>query len=592
MQHLRNIRYSLKHYKLNSLFVQNFFIILLVVMIPLNLISFFFYTSRNKSIHQEIAQSNDNLAYTVHSMIDSMLSEVRILAINTAAKDDVMSYLLNEPKPNVENASQASLIEYTKNFTYMHKYLQSIYIYCDRTDTILADYKTDKLENFADDGWTEAYRSIEKDETKLLLRAKNNYYPYYVTLIQPVFATDVDRLGAVIININIQELEKTFQQLNSPVSQKIYIVDGENRIVYSAIQNEILRSAEEIPILSAIQNAKNTKKQTVYEGGSTYIYAETPSGIFDWTYYSIQPMDAYHDRLGNTTALLLTLIAASVIIGAVASFYISFRTFTPIGNILDLISTPERWAESRWPDAPPNETIYILKQIGSTLKANRQLEDELNARLMLLKHAQIVGLQSQINPHFLYNTLDTINWMAVADCHGENRISDALTSLADLFKTNIDTTNYLTTLAEELAYTRQYIKILKLRYENLFDVVWHVDESLEAAKVPRLTLQPLIENALYHGIKPQKKKGQIQIDIAGYNHSLSLRVTDNGIGIKKEELEALQADLKKPYHETKTHIGLFNINQRIKLIYGETYGLRIESSANGTSVLLEMEWVE
>lgn len=127
---------------------------------------------------------------------------------------------------------------------------------------------------------------------------------------------------------------------------------------------------------------------------------------------------------------------------------------------------------------------------------------------MLLKHAQIVGLQSQMNPHFLYNTLDTINWMVVADCHGANRISDALTTPADLFKANIDTTNYLTSLKEELTYTKQYIKILKLRYENMFDVVWGVDESLMSAKVPRLTLQPLIENALYHGIKPQKSRAQ------------------------------------------------------------------------------------
>ncbi len=80
------------------------------------------------------------------------------------------------------------------------------------------------------------------------------------------------------------------------------------------------------------------------------------------------------------------------IIGAVASFYISMRTFTPIGNILDLISTPERWAENRYPDTPPNETIFILKQIGNTLQANKQLEEELNVKLMLLKHAQIVGL--------------------------------------------------------------------------------------------------------------------------------------------------------------------------------------------------------
>lgn len=268
------------------------------------------------------------------------------------------------------------------------------------------------------------------------------------------------------------------------------------------------------------------------------------------------------------------------------------RTFTPIGNILDLISTPERWAENRYPNTPPNETIFILKQIGNTLQANKQLEEELNVKLMLLKHAQIVGLQSQMNPHFLYNTLDTINWMAVADCHGANRISDALTTLADLFKANIDTTNYLTSLKEELTYTKQYIKILKLRYENMFDVVWGVDEFLMSAKVPRLTLQPLIENALYHGIKPLKKPGTIQIRIFRRNHTLCLTVSDNGIGIEKEKLETLQHELKMPYHETTTHVGLNNINQRIKLIYGETNGLHLESNSTGTTVLLEMEFVD
>lgn len=223
---------------------------------------------------------------------------------------------------------------------------------------------------------------------------------------------------------------------------------------------------------------------------------------------------------------------------------------------------------------------------------NQALKEELDIRVTLLKHAQIVALQSQINPHFLFNTLDTINWMAIDKLDEENDVSDALTTLGDLFKLNIDTSNYLTDLKSEIEYTKKYIEILYLRHSGLFTVQWDIDKSLYSCKIPRLVLQPLIENAIYHGIIPKCSHGLIQVKICSDANQLSILVSDDGVGMAQDRLENLTKEIEQDSFINCKHVGIKNINQRIKLIYGSEFGIKIDSSNGWTTIYLTVPIIE
>lgn len=188
-------------------------------------------------------------------------------------------------------------------------------------------------------------------------------------------------------------------------------------------------------------------------------------------------------------------------------------------------------------------------------------------------------LQEQINPHFLYNTLDTIVWLA-EDNRNEEAVA-MVTSLSDFFRTTLCQGRDYITVREEEAHIISYLKIQQFRYQDIMDYEIQIEEEMKKFVIPKLLLQPLVENALYHGVK--KKRGKSLIRVKGFqkDEKLIFQVIDNGKGMSAEELNTLRENVQKGPDERKNKgFGLANVNQRIRHYYGETYGLYIESTEN------------
>ena len=198
--------------------------------------------------------------------------------------------------------------------------------------------------------------------------------------------------------------------------------------------------------------------------------------------------------------------------------------------------------------------------------------------------AEIKALQAQINPHFLFNTLENINWMA--QLNGVPEISDTVSALAKLIDGSIGRGDRMISFSEELEYKENYMTILKNRYEHKLEMETKLDEELMDIKIPRLLIQPLVENAVKHGIEKSRRNGVIRLSAYREDSHVVFQVVDNGIGMKPEELEALNLRLQKDALINEGNstgaagksIGLENVNRRIKLLYGSTYGVEIESS--------------
>ncbi|MCL6547651.1 MAG: sensor histidine kinase, partial [Alicyclobacillus sp.] len=201
------------------------------------------------------------------------------------------------------------------------------------------------------------------------------------------------------------------------------------------------------------------------------------------------------------------------------------------------------------------------------------------------RQAELAALQAQINPHFLYNTLNGVRWLVLM---GEEpaRVGQVITSLVKLLQNTLGKDEEFHPLAEEIELVKSYLTIQEMRYRDKFKVEYALDAEVMKAPIPRLILQPLVENAIFHGIEPGKRPGTIRIAACKDTGRLRIEVSDDGVGIPSEILSNLFTGDQKP-RKSFSGIGLRNVHERIQLLYGNEYGLRVESErGHGTRIIM------
>lgn len=222
---------------------------------------------------------------------------------------------------------------------------------------------------------------------------------------------------------------------------------------------------------------------------------------------------------------------------------------------------------------------YMVERVSTLI-------DDVKVEQTNLRKKELELLQAQINPHFLYNTLDTIMWLAIDNQN--DKVVEMVTALSQFFRTSLSGGQDMIPIREELEHVRSYLDIQQLRYGDIMKYSIDVPKSIQDNLIIKMTLQPLVENALYHGIKMQRGKGKIAINAVEDEQNIYIVVEDNGIGMKAEEVEQFNQEMTNGMREDrKEHFGLNNVNRRIKLYFGEEYGLILESELGvGTKTIV------
>lgn len=223
----------------------------------------------------------------------------------------------------------------------------------------------------------------------------------------------------------------------------------------------------------------------------------------------------------------------------------------------------------------------MVGQLNSLIQENKKAERR-------KRRAELELLQAQINPHFLYNTLDTIIWLIEADKKDDS--IEMVSALSDFFRFCLSRGKDVITLEEEQKHVLSYLSIQKTRYQDRMDYEVNIPESLYAYSIPKLTLQPLVENSIYHGIKLQREKGQIKVSAVDMGDKIELTVKDNGAGMTDERLAEMRSAIE---NGEKIGFGLRTVHQRMQLLYGDEYGLKISSTEGvGTTITAVIPKVE
>jgi two-component system sensor histidine kinase YesM len=239
-----------------------------------------------------------------------------------------------------------------------------------------------------------------------------------------------------------------------------------------------------------------------------------------------------------------------------------------------------------------NEYNTIIQNILKSYIEQSSLKAQLKENRYKMEILQLTALQSQMNPHFLFNTLKAIFWMSFKLTNSKNEVSQMVENLSNILYYSMDHhTNYVS-FRKEIENTQDYIEIEKMRYKDQLDVIWEYPEDIDRYYTLKLLIQPFVENSIHHGLRVKEDKRYIKIKIIDRHDHLMLYVTDNGVGIDQKELMKLNRELKLK-RENMEHIGIYNCNRRLFLAFGEQYGITIKSNRGfGTSVSICLPKIE
>ena len=381
-------------------------------------------------------------------------------------------------------------------------------------------------------------------------------------------------LGVLLVDMNYSSIEQLLEKANTDTSgEYVYLMAPDGEIIYHPKQNLIHMGLYEENNTEAAGYEDTTVKEN-FHGEKRLVTVKTIS-YTGWKLISVVPMKSFSMGMTGMRNLVVLLVALTVLAVVILNQMVSARISKPLRRLNDSVK--------EWEAGNMNPDIYIggsmeVEHLGKTLRSTvaqiRQLMDDIVVEQEEKRKSELDALQSQINPHFLYNTLDSIVWMITGE-----RYDDAvfmITQLASLFRISLSKGKTVIKIEDEVKHARNYMNIQKIRYKNSFDVDFQIEEDILDGCIVKLVLQPLLENAIYYGMEFMDGEGEIHVRGYRKDKDVYLEVEDNGLGMPEEEAAELLNGKERP-HKHGSGVGLVNVHSRLKLRFGEAYGLVIHS---------------
>jgi two-component system sensor histidine kinase YesM len=332
----------------------------------------------------------------------------------------------------------------------------------------------------------------------------------------------------------------------------------------------------------------------IWENDVQIVTALIRESIFQYIYYEVLDLrKAMEEFQTFFDSILWLYIGAFVVVGTiigVLSYFIPRSITRPITELIEVteqVSAGDLTVHAN--EATGSETAVLSRSFNIMIDNTNGLLEEVRSEQVRLRKAEFQVLQAQINPHFLYNTLDAIVWSAEAG--NQKQVVKMVRNLSDFFRTSLNQGKDIVTIGEELQHVRSYLEIQQVRYQDILQYEIDVPEEMHRYMIPKITIQPLVENALYHGIKNKRGLGLIRVSGSVGEDGLRIEVRDNGIGMSPERLAQVRESIGSDPDMSNTHdvYGIYNVNERIRMNFGDEYGIRVDSVyGEGTTVTVRL----
>ena len=408
-----------------------------------------------------------------------------------------------------------------------------------------------------------------------------------ITFSQLISYGDMNRAtsSAVLsIDLNFNSIRELSEDANLAASGYIYFISNDGEIIYHPNQQEI-DSGEFLEDLEGVSDHVYGTYISQFAGHERLTVIQTVNQT-RWRIVGVAMMDEIMDDLGSFQTALLFISAVMIIISIIATTIISKHITRPLRRLESEMRKVETGDfEVSLPQSHSIEVESLSSSFRIMVARIKVLMKRIKATEEIKRQRELDALQAKINPHFLYNTLDSVIWMAeTGDNHG---VVKMVSALARLFRISIAKGHDVITLSEELLHVQNYLDIQSMRYKDKFTYSITIPPELKNAPTIKLIVQPIVENSIYHGIKYLQEEGRIEIKAEAVDDGIKIIISDNGVGMKSETAAAILNPDQENTVSSGNGIGLRNIDERIKLSYGEKYGLSIWSEPDeGTTVTI------
>jgi two-component system sensor histidine kinase YesM len=412
-----------------------------------------------------------------------------------------------------------------------------------------------------------------------LFQAKHNWV---VSIARPIRFYYKGELveGIILVDMNFSGIDQLCKKVSLGKRGYIYITDSQGNLIYHPQQQLIYTGLKTEDNREIPEKSYGSFLQNFY--GEERLVTVKTVGYTGWKLVAVSYMDEVIESKREIINFSGYILVFAIIFVISIIVIISAKVTKPIKRLDRYMKKVEAGNFDIQVNITGDaEVVHLSKTFNLMVARIRQLMDQIILEQEAKRKSELNALQAQINPHFLYNTLDSIVWMA--ENEKSRDVITMVTSLARLFRISISRGHNIITVGEELEHARNYLVIQKIRYKNKFEYNIEVDEKVLKYKTIKLILQPIIENAIYHGIEYMVDEGKILISAKVVDDKLLYEITDNGLGMKAESIKNILSYESK--NKGGSGVGVKNVHERIQLSFGKEYGVHIESELEeGTKV--------
>ena len=405
------------------------------------------------------------------------------------------------------------------------------------------------------------------------------YYPWVVTMIAPLDAAGPE--AWVALDIRCSNISSYINGVGIGQRGYCFLIDTDGNIVYHP-QQQLINSAlksENTALIAGLGDGSHVEGSVIYTVQSL---RNGPWQVVGVSFVEELISESVNEVIQILLPAALLILIASLVISTILSYMIS----RPIQSLAVAMEDFERDADTfsyTPPDSGVREVRMLSESFGHMVFRIRQLVENARSEEINLRKTELRALQAQINPHFLYNTLDSISWMCEQGKNAE--AVRMVNALATLFRISISRDHELISIRSELQHAESYLKIQSYRYKNQFTYSFETEEGCLDYLCNKITLQPIIENAIYHGINGLVDAGEITVSVHSDGEDILFTVEDNGSGMDEAQIQAIMSKERSDH----AGIGIKNVNDRLKIYFGSRYGITINSVPDeGTKVTIRM----
>ncbi|WP_138755311.1 sensor histidine kinase [Paenibacillus sinopodophylli] len=591
-----------------------FIVFLLLITLPLSFIGYISYSNYSRSIEEKTIVYSTKMLENMMVRVDDYIEDMVRISSIPAYQDDIKQNLMRsnvyyEQRQQTagENGSkvpddfdQVLVIQrgIEGNISFINtikRGANSVYIFDQYGNGYFSTRGGGIRQNVKEsyENWRE---SVQSSGGEALLFSTQKYTnnlqstKYAFTVVRKIIDNTLKPLGMIAVDANISVIEDQMSELDKVTNGDSVIIDELGNVVYDSDKSLMATNIANDP---TVKLAVGDKGSFYYErDGMKRLYIYTTSPNTKWkamTSISNSELtkDAVVIRSVTWIATLITIIVALFI-----SFIFSFALTNPLRKMMRLMrNVQEGDFNVQFQVKYQDEVGQLGTQFNRMIVRIDHLIQDIYVIEKKKKEAELNALQSQINPHFMYNTLESIRM--AAELNDDQIAADMIAILGKLLRYSISDLHEEVTLENELLHMRNYVEMLNYRYPNRFRLEIRVSEEWLNYPIIKLVLQPIVENAIYHGMDDNKPSMRIEISSEQTSQILWLRIKDDGLGMNEETLERLNRSLagleEAEVKRKSSGIGLKNVNERIKLHYGSAYGLKVISErGTGTEVILQL----